>query len=134
MQLGVLVAETVADAFAVARWRDLFHLEWFPACCADDAKRAGGETSGDVEEDAAGVSAGILEGIAEIRDGDSEEIVVERADDRSRVGIRCICRQPRGELRFSVVVAKDHPSVFGVSHGATGAEGRDLGRGKTHSF
>lgn len=68
----------------------MFHLEWFPACCADDAERAGGETSGDVEEDAAGGSAGLLEREAEIRDGDGEEVIIECADDCSRVGISCI--------------------------------------------
>jgi hypothetical protein len=36
-----------------------------------------------VEEDAAGVSAGILEREAEIRNGDGEEIVIECADDCS---------------------------------------------------
>lgn len=43
-----------------------------------------------------------MEREAEIRDGDGEEVVVECADDCSRVGMGCICRRPRGELRFSV--------------------------------
>ena len=55
-----------------------------------------------MEEDTAGGGASILEREAEIRDGDGEEVVVECADDRSRVGMGCICRRPRGELRFSV--------------------------------
>jgi hypothetical protein len=69
-----------------------------------------------VEEDAAGRGAGILEREAKIRNGDGEQIVVERADDRSRVWIRCICAwRPRGELRFSVV-AKGFLLVSGVSY------------------
>ncbi len=102
------------------RWRDLFHLEWFPACCADDAERTSGQAPWNVEEDAAGGNTGILDRVAEIRDWDGEEIIVECADDCSRFWIECICRRPRGELRFSTVVAKDFQSVFGVSHKRSG--------------
>ena len=104
VQLGVLVAEAVADAGAVVRRWDEIHLEWLPARCAGDAERAWREASGDVEEDAAGGNAGLLDGVAESCDGDRVQLVVERADDCSRAGIGCNRRgRPRGELRFSVV-------------------------------
>lgn len=103
VQLGVLVAEAAADAGAVVRRRDKLHFERLPACCARDAKRARGDASGDVEEDAAGGGAGLLDGVAESCDGNRVQVVVERADDCSRAGIGIRHGRPRGELRFSVM-------------------------------
>lgn len=84
-----MIAEAAADAGAVVRWWDEFYLKGLPACCAGDAERARGEAAWDVEENAAGGGAGLLDGMAESRDGDRILVAVERADDCSRVTIRC---------------------------------------------
>ena len=105
VELGVLVAEAVADAGAVVWWWYPLDLEEFPACCADDAERALGKASWDVEEDTAGGCSGILERVSEVRNGDGVQVVVERTYDSARVEIGCIrCGgRPRGKLRLSVM-------------------------------
>jgi hypothetical protein len=100
VKLGVLVDEAVADALVVVGWQDALDLEELPSCYAYDVKRSGGETA-DVEEDALGGGADGSERITERRCGHGVQVVVERGHDRSRGGIRRICRRhPCGEMRF----------------------------------
>ena len=107
VQLGVLIDEAVADAGAVVRWRDALDLEELPACCAHDAEGAGGEMTG-VEEDAAGIGADGLERVAERRCGYGVQVIVERGNNRPRVGMRRVrSRRPCGKSRF--------PGAWGVS-------------------
>ena len=58
-----------------------------------------------MKKDAAGGSTGSVEGVTESRDRDSEQVIIERSDNRTGIWIGCVLNgSPRSKLRLSVVV------------------------------